>query len=399
MDPEKEPETEGTPAADIECDACGAQNPADAEKCRNCGEALYEDEPAEDAAASEKDGGLAEWRGLIVVGAIFCVVIAIWMLWTPSPPKPGTVPSTEAAKATDAPAPSMPANEVKEIELVGDAVWVGTSKGVFVLDRKTGAPKQHLDTTSGLTHDFIDAILADSKHRIWVGCFGGGVSVLDGAEWKHYEAMKTNGRTIVYAFEDKSGTLWFGTGGAGALSFDGSKWTTYTSANGLPHDEVNMIVQDKEGALWFGTGGGVARFKDGRWNSYRAADGLANDKVMAILFDKDGGKWFGTWGGGITRFDGTKFSQVPAGPAEGPISSFILSGRTDAQGRHWFGTHDGVSMWDGKAWRHFTSADGLLGSDVYTLEIDTDGYIWFGTYKGVSRLSPDLKEWKTFTNQ
>jgi ligand-binding sensor domain-containing protein len=55
------------------------------------------------------------------------------------------------------------------------------------------------------------------------------------------------------------GAVWFGTTG-GASRFDGETWTTYTTADGLAHDQVNAIAIGPDGAVWFGTSGGVSRY-------------------------------------------------------------------------------------------------------------------------------------------
>jgi ligand-binding sensor domain-containing protein len=398
LEPERDPDPENPTTEEVpgKCVACGATNPEDAENCRNCGEPLWEESDDDEAAADAKAaGGLGEWRGLIAIAGVFALAIAAWMLWAPSGAKTTEAPAAAPAGAETSSAPQRPENEVKEIEVAGDVVWIGTSKGVFAHDRKSGDTTLSLGASAGLPHEFVDAILVDRAGHTWIGCFGGGVSVYDGGKWTHHEPAKTGSKTVVYAFQDRAGVYWFATGGAGLFRFDGREWTQYDTKSGLPNDDVNVVEQDRDGSLWVGSNGGVSHFKDGTWKTYRVADGLVNDKVLAVLIDRDGAKWFGTWGGGLSRFDGTSWKAVP-GPADGPRSPFVLSGRVDSHGRLWFGTHDGVSMKDGETWSHYTSGDGLLGSDVYALEIDGDGNKWFGTYKGLSRLGADNKEWKTF---
>jgi ligand-binding sensor domain-containing protein len=394
-DPEQPEGAEAEPTT-LKCEACGAENPADAETCASCGRELEmeEDEDDEDA---EEGGGLAEWRGLLVIGGVFAAVVAAWFLWAPSkPPAAPASTSTTGTAADQAAAPAQkPENEVKEIEIAGDMVWVGTSNGVFGHDRKTGEQKQYLDVGAGLRHPFIDSILVDKDGKLWIGGFGGGLSVYDGKAFTYHEADTTGSKTVVYAFQDKSGKYWFATSGAGLYTFDGKKWASYNKASGLPDDEVNVVAQDGAGTIWAGTSGGVAHLEGGKWKVFKTTDGLANDKVLAIVIDSHDVKWFGTWGGGVSRLEGTSWKTYGAQP-DGPRSPFVLSGRMDGQGRLWFGTHDGVSMFDGTTWTQFAPGEGLLGGDVYALEVDSDGQKWFGTYKGLSRLSADNKEWKQF---
>jgi ligand-binding sensor domain-containing protein/ribosomal protein L40E len=397
MEPERDPEAPEDKAAAtvVTCEACSAENDADAETCRSCGRELgTDDDEDDDEAAEGEGGGLAEWRGLLLIGGVFAAVVLAWFLLAPS--KPGTAPGAATSTApNDAAAVPKPENEVKEIELAGDMVWVGTSRGVFGHDRKTGEQKQLLNATTGLLHEFVDSILADRDGKLWIGGFGGGVSVYDGANWTHHEPATTGNKTVIAAVQDRAGKYWFATSGAGLYAFDGAKWTNYTRKNGLPDDEVNAIAQDADGSVWAGTSLGAAHFKDGKWKTYRTTDGLANDKVLAIAVDAQGAKWFGTFGGGLSRFDGTAWRTYGALP-DGPRSAFVLSARADSSGKLWFGTHDGVSMYDGAAWTHFAPGDGLLGQDVYAIEIDADGQKWFGTYRGVSRLDAANKEWKQF---
>jgi ligand-binding sensor domain-containing protein len=395
MESERDPEQpEGAEeAAPVKCDACGAENPEDAETCRSCGRVLETEDETEEEG-EEEGGGFAEWRGLLLIGGVFALVMAAWFLLSPA--KPATTPGAAAPSTQgDVTAAAKPENEVKEIEIAGDVVWVGTSKGVFGHDRKTGEQKQLLNAASGLPQEFVDSILVAQDGKLWIGSFGGGMNVWDGTNWAYHDPTTTGNKTVIYAFQDRAGKFWFATSGAGLFTFDGGKWASYTKKNGLPDDEVNVVAQDTDGSMWVGTSLGVAHLKDGKWKVYRTTDGLANDKVLAIAVDASGVKWFGTFGGGVSRFDGAQWRTFGSLP-EGPRSAFVLSARADAAGHLWFGTHDGASMYDGTSWTHFAPGDGLLGGDVYAIEIDADGQKWFGTYKGLSRLGADDKSWKQF---
>ena len=57
----------------------------------------------------------------------------------------------------------------------------------------------------------------------------------------------------------------------------------------------------------------------------------------------------------------------------------------DSKGNYWFGSHnEGISYFDGKSWKYFTSIDGLFDNQIRSIQEDKFGYIWFGTAKGVS---------------
>jgi len=77
---------------------------------------------------------------------------------------------------------------------------------------------------------------------------------------------------------------------------------------------------------------------------YGSADGLPQNSVNAIVQSENGYLWLGTYGG-LTRFDGTRFTLFRSLAQQGPSSDRILSLREDTQQRLWIGTEDaGISL-------------------------------------------------------
>lgn len=57
----------------------------------------------------------------------------------------------------------------------------------------------------------------------------------------------------------------------------------------------------------------------------------------------------------------------------------------DSKGNYWFGSqNEGVSFYDGKSFKYFTTNDGLSNNQIRSIQEDTNGRIWFGTARGVS---------------
>jgi len=97
---------------------------------------------------------------------------------------------------------------------------------------------------------------------------------------------------------------------------------------------------------------------------YGSADGLPQNSVNAIVQSQAGYLWLGTYGG-LTRFDGTRFTLFRSLAQQGPSSDRILSLLEDAQQHLWIGTEDaGISACCGTvvscAWRRAMGAAGLL---------------------------------------
>ncbi|HRR94319.1 MAG TPA: two-component regulator propeller domain-containing protein, partial [Bacteroidales bacterium] len=73
-------------------------------------------------------------------------------------------------------------------------------------------------------------------------------------------------------------------------------WTLYTTADGLPSDQVSDIQTDSQGNLWVSFPGyGAAKFDNNHWTYFRAAASpLLNDGVNCVAETADGRVVFGT---------------------------------------------------------------------------------------------------------
>jgi len=124
----------------------------------------------------------------------------------------------------------------------------------------------------------------------------------------------------------------------GVASFDGSAWTVYTAADGFPPRVGNLIAVAPDGTVWAGaagsvgsggssvSGGGAASFDGTVWTGYTVADGLPSNDVD-VMVGADGSVWaINVWGDGVARFDGTAWILHP------DVNGF---GVVDADGTFW----------------------------------------------------------------
>ncbi len=92
----------------------------------------------------------------------------------------------------------------------------------------------------------------------------------------------------------------------------------------------------------------------------------------------------------MSCYDGRAWKTFTS--ADGLASDVVYSIAEDRQGNLWFGTDMGVSRYDGLAWRSYLRE--LGGVYVYSAVKDQSGNLWFGTDQGVTR--HDGVAWKTF---
>ncbi|MDO9372269.1 MAG: two-component regulator propeller domain-containing protein [Gammaproteobacteria bacterium] len=335
-------------------------------------------------------------------------------------------------------------SKVMSIAFEGHYLWLGLSPsstfpkgGVIRHDLNT---EKDFDlytiqnTHGGLMSEGVYKVAIDKKGNKWFATYGGGLAKFDGKTWTNYTAEgygppapnawksypEGAGLGDMWAYDiafDKTGTMWVATWkGASRMNRDNT-FTTYATKDGLADKWVYALGIDSHGTYWFGTEGGVSRYDGKSWKSYTHKDGLGADLkeaipgnphhgqaahhadpkksnlasnpnyVMSLAIDRRDNKWFGTWGSGLSRFDGKKWKTYTT--HDGLAGNFIFALALDKKGVLWAGTNGGVSRFDGKNWKSYTRKDGLMDDFVYSIGVDKDNNKWFGTRTGVSKLSQD----------
>jgi len=231
-------------------------------------------------------------------------------------------------------------------------IWLGT-KGYGLLeavplteDSSRYRVYKHLNNpnnANSISSNMIYTVLEDSKRRIWIGTFGGGLNLLERSgnstvfknhrnAFKNYAAARAAG--VRHLQEDKKGNIWMAT------------------TNGL-------VVFDPEE--------GVERFRFHRYTKVRGDEtSLGSNDVQFIHCDKAGTMWLGTFGGGLQKAvttynvkDKISFKVYTAG--NGLPNDIILSIASDSKGRLWIATENGLSEFNPKteAFKNYNTDDGL----------------------------------------
>jgi ligand-binding sensor domain-containing protein len=216
----------------------------------------------------------------------------------------------------------------------------------------------------------------------------------------------TNGNYVNDLAVDREGNLWAATfGGLVKWTVDGV-YEKFTTADGLPDNNVGSVAVAPDGTVWLGFfEDGLAAFdgtdpagpKIGR--TFTTADGLPDDHVRDVAVAPDGTVWFSTYGNVITRFDGASWTTYTTmdGLPGGSISADIS---VAPDGTVWVYTRGEISCFDGQTttgetWTPYI-ADGLSSGDVQDISVATDGTIWIAT-AGCQVARLDNTRWITYT--
>lgn len=127
-----------------------------------------------------------------------------------------------------------------------------------------------------------------------------------------------------------------------------SPWTITLIADGLPSDNVRMVLGDAEGGHWFATDNGLARRRaDGTWQSFATGDGLVSNDIRAIALLPSG----------------TVACATPAGLSE------LAPG--------------------GAVTNTLATSDGMISADLHAIAATGGGELWVGTAAGIGRRAPN----------
>ncbi|MBN2273046.1 MAG: SpoIIE family protein phosphatase [Bacteroidales bacterium] len=242
----------------------------------------------------------------------------------------------------------------------------------------------------------------DSRKNMWFGTYNGGLYKYNqqSKDFKYFDiknGLAANWVTTI--MEDRKHNIWVGhwdqdksKGGLTRIGPDGLK--VFNTHNGLHDNQIWCIAEDVEGNILIGTTDhGLDIFKGEQFISYSKNDGLRNDRVNAILQDSQGQIWFGTEEG-ISVYNNEESGVfVHYNQTTSSISNQISFLKKDRNENIWIGTYDeGLLLYDFKR-KQFISQpafNSTLGHQITAMEVDKNNHLWVGTQVGL--MEYDLTE-------
>ncbi|WP_330946039.1 two-component regulator propeller domain-containing protein [Thermomonas sp. LB-4] len=160
---------------------------------------------------------------------------------------------------------------------------------------------------------------------------------------------------------------------------------TWTTRQGLPHNQINAIAQTPDGYLWLGTWEGLVRYNGLEFHQFDRGNtpALRDNGVRSVRAAANGAVVVGTSRGGVAVKQGDRWRSWTS--ADGLAQDEILDAVLDRHGRLWAATESmGLSMLERGRALQFNVANGRLPSDVvFSLLEDRDGSMWVATAAGL----------------
>ncbi len=218
------------------------------------------------------------------------------------------------------------------------------------------------------------------------------VAATDGS-WQSYTTSDGLPHNEISTVEiDELGRIWVA--GRGLSSFDGRSWTTYPG----PAQVIYDIAIGSNGHIWCATPRGLLEFDGNNWSQHLRAGSPVDNWVEVVEIDPTGRIWVGfnsSDGGGVGLFEGETWTLY--GTAAGLVGNHIKAITSDQMGNVWVGYgpySQGASRFNGESWLTYTTIDGLAHNWVNDIVVDQKGAVWFATGSGVSHFSNAI--WTTY---
>ncbi len=301
-------------------------------------------------------------------------------------------------------------------------LWFGTAEGLKRYDGYQFISFQYeANQPASLSNNNVGVMLNDSKNRLWVGTWGGGLNLYQpkSQTFQHFrqdpELDSSLGADKVQSlFESSSGEIWVGTNGGGLNLYqpDTASFKRYTHNPVDPHSIGNNriwgIAEDSQGAIWVATTDGLYQLdrQQQKFHKYGVADGaLDHPEVRSIFIDDEDQLWVSTRLS-FGQFDPktNSYQRYALPDSELPsVNSMTAQGDllilATLAGVYHFNTHH----------KTFSPAAlngdwSLLGShDVRQVVLDSTGLLWAATrYAGVMKVfprAPAFQGWSDYLNE
>ena len=222
-------------------------------------------------------------------------------------------------------------------------------------------------------------IQRDASGSLWFGTHKG-VFKLD----RDQAHIALNVSEVIAFSTDSEANLWYGHGwlGDGLSRYDPNtgKSVSFTTANGLPSNNIWSIEASLEGGVWVGAEGGLLHYQDGDFENFSDRFGIGTGTTWNLFYDEDDTLWVCT-NQGLHRFDGTDVVSITS--ADGlPDENIYCATQTD-DGTIWMGTaNHGLLGYDGKAVTVIDKRDGLRGNSIFSVAASVDDSLWLGFVDG-----------------
>ena len=261
-------------------------------------------------------------------------------------------------------------------------LWVGVVEGgLNFLPPHAKSFVHYTTANSGLPHNTVSTLTADSRGNLWIGTWGDGIGVM---------SLKEPGKIV-------------------PLTVDASHQRLLMFVGAMIYDPIND-------GMWLGTNDGLFFYDQKRQQLIEPFPGCLNVRgCIGSLITKNGKLLMGCVQGMVevnlkSRPQGrgafaVKYHQYKLDDPKSGVIDKILSFCQAKDGKIWLGSN-GYGMYcynydkDGKPCvKSYTTNDGLANNTVKGIVEDNTGLLWIATDNGLSIFNPKTETFSSFSKE
>lgn len=271
--------------------------------------------------------------------------------------------------------------EILNIALVDTSVWVTYNVA-----------------NSKIPANSLTSLAVDNKNLKWIGTAENGLVSFDGKNWRNFLIGKDISAPdrITEIAVDASGGKWIGTSN-GLYFLSGDHLEERSAALPLPY--VTALFIDSKGNVWVGTPRGLVKYNGAQWEVFTTKNsGIAADFVTSLAEDLNGTIWIGSNVFGISSFDGSLWRDYDLKKMKLPeeIGNGINSLCVDKSGNIFVahtsnpqaGATGGLTRFDGTQWTQIF-INSIFGVQLTSFFVDKSNYIWISTEAGLAKIDEE----------
>ncbi|WNH12621.1 ATP-binding protein [Thalassobellus suaedae] len=251
---------------------------------------------------------------------------------------------------------------------------------------------------TSISNDYIISLCEDSKKRLWVGTYQGGLNKMnpETGYCTHYlQGSIEEGSDVRVIFEDSKSQIWVGTNRGGLFMYK-DKLDQFEFISSLGKIDIRDITEDDNGLLWLATyGNGILRY-----NPYNEelvlytttnTKGLKSDNILSVLALSTGDILAGTENEGLIRLKPAEELALNFLENNGLSNNTVCNIVMGNENNVWLGTYNGISNYNAltnKLYNLNTYTNiqqGIFRSGL----ISKSGIVYLGGDKGLNIFNPD----------
>lgn len=146
------------------------------------------------------------------------------------------------------------ADDIKDIKMDDNHIWLATTNGVIVLAKK-GKTEKTFDINNGLPHNSINKIFISKSGDAYIGTESEKLYRIDPSFNISSGNLSMSGSTrnkVLSFTQAGNGAIWASTNGNGIFRFKNDSITSYTRSNDLISNYCYSILADEDNNVWIG---------------------------------------------------------------------------------------------------------------------------------------------------